>query len=58
IHPVFNKVLLSQYYDLSFPSQQRPPPPPPELIGSEPEYKVEYIVDAKLVYRKLKFLIY
>ena len=50
IHPVFNKVLLSRYHEPNFPSQPRNTNPPPEVvIGKEPKYKVEEIVDSRMM---------
>jgi len=52
IWPVLNEVLLTPYTPLQFETQQHPPPPPPILVNQEPEYKVEEIIDSKLVQGK------
>ena len=47
IHPVFHVSLLICYYASNpdiFPDQVIPPPPP-TMIDTEPEYKVEAILD-------------
>jgi len=49
VWPVFNEVLLTPYTPPQFETQQHPPPPPPILGEQEPEYKVEEIIDSKLV---------
>ena len=47
IHPVFNEVLLTPYHEPSYPSQRHRLPPPPVVIGDEPEWEVEEILEAK-----------
>ena len=58
IHPVFNEVLLSPYHSPQFPSQQQRLSPPPVVIGEEPEWEVESILQAKVSGRgKVSYLV-
>jgi len=49
VWPVFNEVLLTPYTLPQFETQQHSPPPPLILVEQEPEYKVEEIINSKLV---------
>ena len=57
IYNVFNEVLLTPYCTPSFLSQQKLSPPLPKIINNEPEYIVEKILDAKLVWGHVKYLV-
>ena len=56
IHPVFHVSLLEHAADNPYPGQQQPPPPPIEVDGEE-EYSVDEVLDARIRYRKLQYLI-
>jgi len=57
VWPVFNEVLLTPYTPLQSESQQKPSPPPLVPIDQEPEYEVEEIIDSKLAWGKLRYLV-
>ena len=57
IRPEFNERLLQPYNPPQFESQHVPPPPPPEIIEDEVEYDVEEVLDSRLRYRKLQYLV-
>lgn len=58
LHPVFNEVLLTPYKDPVFPSQRRKPPPPPDLVKGVEEWEVEKILDSRVYYGKLQYLVH
>ena len=57
IHPVFHESLLTPHQAPQFLSQKKRPPPPPVIIGTEPEYEIDRVLDSKRVRGKLLFLI-
>jgi len=46
------------YTPPQFETQQHPPPPPLILVEQEPEYEVAEIIDSRLVWGKLKYLVH
>jgi len=56
IHPVFHVSLLKPCRDDPFPSRTKPPPPP-VVLGNELEYEVEEILDSRLHYGQLQYLV-
>ena len=56
IHPVFYVLLLEPAATDPLPGHTQPPPPPP-IINDKPEYKVDKIVDSKLIRKQLKYLV-
>jgi hypothetical protein len=57
LHPVFPVVKLSPAPPDPIPGRRPAPPPDPELIDGEPEFEVEEILDSRLRYRKLYYLV-
>lgn len=55
IHPVFHVSLLEHAADDPFPGQQPLPPPPPVEVDGEGEYRVDEVLDSRLLgwWRKL-----
>ena len=47
MHDVFHRVLLTPFNKAKFPSQQKAMPPPPDIIGDEPHYEVQTILDVR-----------
>src|SRR5436853_2932882 len=56
LHPVFHVSLLEHAADDPFPGQV-PPPAPPVLVDGEEEWEVEDILDSRLHYRQLQYLV-
>lgn len=56
IHPVFHVSLLEPASNNPLKGQQQPPPPP-VIIQNEEEYEVEAVLDSRLHYRKLQYLV-
>ena len=56
LHPVFHVSLLEPTADDPYPGQLQPPPPPVEVDGEE-EWLVDDILDARIRYRKLQYLV-
>jgi hypothetical protein len=56
IHPVRHVSELEPAATDAFPGQQIPPPPPIEVDG-EQEWEVEEVLDSRMRYRKLQYLI-
>ena len=60
IHPVFHVSLLEPYHKNTMEGRIPPPPPPIGEItdeGDEREWEVEGILDSRLYYRKLQYLV-
>ena len=57
IHPVFNVVKLRVAPEDPIDGRHANLPPAPEIIDGEPEYEVEKILDSRIYYRKLQFLV-
>jgi transposase InsO family protein len=59
IHPVFHISRLRPYHDpLSFdPNREVPSRPPPEIVGEEPEYEAEHVLDKRTRRRRVEYLI-
>jgi hypothetical protein len=56
IHPVFHVSLLEKYHRNTIPNRVVPPPLP-VILNNEPEYEVEQILDSRLRFGKLQYLI-
>lgn len=56
IHPVFHVSLLEKYIPNTFENRIQEPPPPLVIEGEE-EFEVEAILDSRLHYRKLQYLV-
>ena len=56
IHPVFHVSLLDRYVESDIPGRTQPPPPP-VIIKNQVEYEVEDILNSKLWYNRLYYLI-
>lgn len=54
-HPVFNEVLLTPHHEPEFPTQPRNTRPPPVIVGNEPEFEVERILDSKTIRKTFKY---
>jgi hypothetical protein len=55
-HPVFHVSLLEPYHANEIKGRILPPPAPVEIEG-EDEYEVESILDSRIRYRKLQYLV-
>ena len=56
VHPVRHISVLEPAANDLYPGQVVQPPPPVEIDGEE-EWEVEEVLDAKIRYRKLQYLI-
>ena len=56
LHPVFHVSLLEPAANDPYPGQLQPPPPPVEVDGEE-EWLVDDILDARIRYRNLQYLV-
>ena len=56
IHPVFHVSLFEKHVASKIPSRTAPPPPP-TIINNSLEYEVDKILDSRLYYGKLQYLI-
>ena len=57
IHPVFHVSLLSK--DIPNEIEGRiPPPPPPIIVENQEEYEVEDVVDSRIKYNQLQYLVH
>ena len=56
IHPVFHVSLLEPAADDPYPGQLQPPLPP-VIVDGEEEWQVDEILDARMRYRKLQYLV-
>jgi len=57
LHPVFNVVKLTPAPPDPIVGRHQTPPPPPELIDGEEEYVVEEILDSRMFWWKLQYLV-
>jgi hypothetical protein len=57
LHPVFSVVKLRAAPDDPFPGRRTVPPPDPVLIDGETEYDVEAILDSRLCYHRIEYLV-
>ena len=57
IHPVFPIVKLLPSIPDPIEGRRSAPPPPPVVVGEEEHYKVEAILDSRVRYGKLEFLV-
>ena len=57
LHPVFPIVKLTPAPPDPFPGRQVAPPPPPDIIDGHEEFEVETILDSRLRYRKVQYLV-
>lgn len=55
--PVFPVTKLTPAPPDPIPGRQRNPPPPPILVDGQEEYEVEKILDSRLRYRRLEYLV-
>jgi len=56
IHPVQHVSLLDPVYENPLPDQIIPPPPPVEVDGDS-EYHVDEILNSRIYYRQLEYLV-
>ena len=57
LHPVFPVVKLTAAPPDPFPGRQQPPPPPPIQIRGEDEYEVSKILDSRVRWRRVEYLV-
>jgi hypothetical protein len=57
LHPVFPVVKLSPALPDPIPGRRPAPPPPPTLIDGKEEYEVEAILDSRMCYNHLEYLV-
>jgi hypothetical protein len=57
VHPVFNEILLTPYYEPMYPSQKPPEPPGPIDVEGHPEYEVEEILQERRRGRGIQYLV-
>jgi hypothetical protein len=57
LHPVFPVVKLSPALPDPIPGQRPALPPPPTLVDNEEEYEVEAILDSRMCYNRLEYLV-
>jgi hypothetical protein len=57
LHPVFPIVKLSLAHPDPIPGRRPAPPPPPTLVDGEDEYEVEDILDSRMRYNRLEYLV-
>jgi hypothetical protein len=57
IHPVFHVVKLMPVPPDPIEGRCARPPPPPELVGGEEMYEVEEVMNSRLRYRRLEYLV-
>ena len=57
VHPVRHISELEPAANDPYPGQTIPPPPPPVEIDGEEEWEVEEVLNAKVRYRKLRYLV-
>jgi transposase InsO family protein len=57
LHPVFPVVKLTLAEDDPFPGRHQDPPPDPILVDGEEQYEVEQILDSRIRYRRLEYLV-
>ena len=57
LHPVFPVVKLFPLPPDPFPTRRQPPPPDPEVIDGENHYEIERILDSRVRYRRIEYLV-
>src|SRR5208283_943045 len=57
LHPVFPVVKLTPAKDDPFPGRHVAPPPPPVLVDGEEEFEVEKVLNSRIRYRRLEYLV-
>ena len=57
IHPVFNISLLRPFAADEIPERHTPRPPPPIIRDGQEEFEVEKILDSRLRYSRLEYLV-
>lgn len=57
IHPVFHVSLLRPFVPDPILERHAAPPPEPDLIDGEPEYEIEKILNSRIRYRKMEYLV-
>ena len=57
LHPVFPVVKLTPAPSDPIPGRKAAPPPPPILIDGEQEYEVEEVLDSRMRYNRLEYLV-
>jgi hypothetical protein len=57
LHPVFPVVKLSPALPDPIPGRRPTPPPPTTLVDGEEEYEVEAILDSRMCYNRLEYLL-
>ena len=57
LHPVFPIVKLTLVTPDPIPGHTSEPPPPPLLVKGNEEYEVEEILDSRMCYNRLEYLI-
>jgi hypothetical protein len=57
IHPVFHVIKLMPVPTDPIEGRHLPPPPLPEIVGGEERYEIEEVIDSRLRYRKLEYLV-
>jgi hypothetical protein len=57
LHPVFSIVKLTPAPADPFPGRRAAPPPEPVLVDGENQYEVEQILDSRLRYRRVEYLV-
>jgi hypothetical protein len=57
LHPVFPIVKLSLAHSDPIPGRRPALPPPPTLVNGEEEYEVETILDSRMHYNRLEYLV-
>ena len=57
LHPVFPVVKLTLAVPDPIPGRRAAPPPPPELIEGHSEYEVEEVLDSRMRWRRMEYLV-
>jgi hypothetical protein len=57
VHPMFHVSLLEPYYVSTILGRTHEPPPP-IIVDDEQEYKVEEILNSRISYRQLQYLVH
>jgi Chromo (CHRromatin Organisation MOdifier) domain len=57
IHPVFHVVKLMPVLTDPIKGRRTRPLPPLEIVGGEERYEIEEVIDSRLRYRKLEYLV-
>jgi hypothetical protein len=57
IHPVFHVVKLMLVPPDPIKGRHARPPPPPEIVGGGERYEVEEVINSRLPYQRLEYLV-